>query len=284
MSNERRDPRLVIDYTQSAPAVYNFFARRLIEIDESLHVLACANQNRNLPLPSWVPDFSQPASSAWLSGLDISCGVPFSASGSTTPIVKDLEDPSALSLRGFQFDRINRCLSLGDKIVTAPGDSIGAILMGIIEQYRSDLTFATASEQADIVMYSTLSVDIGPTCDRLLDNAKLLRFPKATNWFKHHSLDDQMDGEAGIEPAHHIQSMLVGRDVFLTERGYLVLGPRGATVNDVVCILYGAVVPFILRRQGQGCELVGECYVHGIMDGEAMLKFRDYAEEDFVLF
>ncbi len=167
--------------------------------------------------------------------------------------------------------------------MTASWDTIGATVTGIIQQYGSDSTLATASEKADMVLYSTLSADVGPTCDRLLENAKVLTFPKATNWFKHHSVDEEMDGEAGIEPAQHIQSMLCGRDIFVTEGGYLVLGPRNAVLDDVVCILYGGIVPFILRKQGEQYELVGECYTHGIMDGEAMINVRKDVEEDFML-
>jgi hypothetical protein len=42
----------------------------------------------------------------------------------------------------------------------------------------------------------------------------------------------------------------------------------------VICILFGASVPVVLRADSVGDDsdfrLIGECYVHGIMDGEAM--------------
>jgi hypothetical protein len=34
-------------------------------------------------------------------------------------------------------------------------------------------------------------------------------------------------------------------------------------------ILYGASVPFVLRKSSEVFELIGECYIHGIMHGEA---------------
>lgn len=43
---------------------------------------------------------------------------------------------------------------------------------------------------------------------------------------------------------------------------------RGA--GDVVCVLFGNKVPFCLRPMGRRYLLVGECYVHGLMKGEAM--------------
>jgi hypothetical protein len=48
-------------------------------------------------------------------------------------------------------------------------------------------------------------------------------------------------------------------------------GPDGLRVGDIVCVLYGGDVPFILRLDGQGqYALIGECYVGGIMHGEAL--------------
>lgn len=45
--------------------------------------------------------------------------------------------------------------------------------------------------------------------------------------------------------------------------------------GDIVCILFSGPVPFILRRDGEYYKLVGGCYVHGIMYGEAVNMRRD---------
>lgn len=61
----------------------------------------------------------------------------------------------------------------------------------------------------------------------------------------------------------------------VARKGYFVLRPGRLQENDVVVVLRGGTVPFLLRRvsvMGNGPEggwvLVGECYVHGLMDGE----------------
>ncbi|KAH6674786.1 heterokaryon incompatibility protein-domain-containing protein [Halenospora varia] len=65
-----------------------------------------------------------------------------------------------------------------------------------------------------------------------------------------------------------------------TRSGYMGLVPPGSRVGDVVCVLFGMQTPVVLRKiedveGGFGeeitYELVGECYMHGMMDGE-MLK------------
>ncbi|KAH8805402.1 heterokaryon incompatibility protein-domain-containing protein [Xylogone sp. PMI_703] len=48
------------------------------------------------------------------------------------------------------------------------------------------------------------------------------------------------------------------------------LAPSGAREGDIICILFGCSVPVVLRSQGHHFEVIGECYVHGMMDGEAL--------------
>ncbi|KAF5541072.1 heterokaryon incompatibility het-6 [Fusarium mexicanum] len=59
------------------------------------------------------------------------------------------------------------------------------------------------------------------------------------------------------------------RVLYLTEKGYLGLGPARTEVGDDVSLIAGAHVPFVLRKGNQGWILVGETYVHGVMYGEA---------------
>ena len=58
------------------------------------------------------------------------------------------------------------------------------------------------------------------------------------------------------------------------------LGPRGTQLGDLICILFGCSVPVILRPQMESSgsdimhyEIVGESYIYGMMDGEAISKF-----------
>ena len=42
--------------------------------------------------------------------------------------------------------------------------------------------------------------------------------------------------------------------------------------NDFICILHGCAIPFVLRKNGDFFELLGECYIHGFMNGEYYTK------------
>jgi hypothetical protein len=65
-----------------------------------------------------------------------------------------------------------------------------------------------------------------------------------------------------------------GRVFFRTAKGYYGLGPRGVKAGDGIFVTPGGWMPMILRQVEDGLEpkarLLGECYVHGIMKGEAM--------------
>ncbi|KAH0536831.1 hypothetical protein FGG08_006329 [Glutinoglossum americanum] len=80
--------------------------------------------------------------------------------------------------------------------------------------------------------------------------------------------------ERYAELAHNT---LRGRTFFITTKGYMGIGPGDMAKGDPAVILYGARTPFILRPVGSGgkWQLVGDCYIHGIMAGEAIVKERE---------
>lgn len=61
------------------------------------------------------------------------------------------------------------------------------------------------------------------------------------------------------------------RRFFVTRKGYMGLGPRSMQPADEVFVFSGGDVPFILRQSGSGeHRLIGEVFVHGIMNGEVL--------------
>ena len=55
----------------------------------------------------------------------------------------------------------------------------------------------------------------------------------------------------------------------LSEKGYLGVVPKESQISDVILIIEGLSTAWILRpHSGATFRLVGNCYIHGIMDGE----------------
>ena len=65
--------------------------------------------------------------------------------------------------------------------------------------------------------------------------------------------------------------IIFGRQGFVTETALLGLGPEDLRAGDLVVVMMVVDVPIILRANALGkYTVIGEGYVHGIMDGEAM--------------
>ena len=90
----------------------------------------------------------------------------------------------------------------------------------------------------------------------------------AANIIMQEDRDEQDQAEKFANWAHTIclQTRRCG-----TARGYLGHVPKGARVGDVVCVITGAAVPFVIRQATGGYRVVGQCYLHEIMEGEVLL-------------
>ncbi|ROT37151.1 hypothetical protein SODALDRAFT_280002 [Sodiomyces alkalinus F11] len=82
--------------------------------------------------------------------------------------------------------------------------------------------------------------------------------------------------------ATHLLASCRGRAVLTTEEGYIGLGPRETRPGDRIVVLLGCDVPLVLRQvrssrsatageAGEAVVVVGDCYVEGLMTGEALL-------------
>ena len=90
-----------------------------------------------------------------------------------------------------------------------------------------------------------------------------------------------------VEPDHidpvHFRDALMQKDrvglyrrLITTDRGYIGIALDIVAQGDAVAVLFGCSMPMVLRKQGGDSQgevywrIIGECYIHGIMDGEAM--------------
>lgn len=61
----------------------------------------------------------------------------------------------------------------------------------------------------------------------------------------------------------------------MTTNGLVGLAPPQALPGDIIAIFLGAPIPQVLRKYDGHYELVGECYVHGVMSGEVLADLRE---------
>ena len=74
-----------------------------------------------------------------------------------------------------------------------------------------------------------------------------------------------------------VGATLANHTMFSTESGLLGMGPsKSMEDGDLVCVLFGADVPFLLGPTYDGGYLVvGECYMYDIMHGEVLDRLED---------
>jgi hypothetical protein len=75
-----------------------------------------------------------------------------------------------------------------------------------------------------------------------------------------------------------ITAIVQQKRLFTTAVGRVGLGPElmDHELEDTLCLLYGATVPFIIRlRPRGGYVLIGEAYVYGLLQGEGLSEGHD---------
>ena len=64
------------------------------------------------------------------------------------------------------------------------------------------------------------------------------------------------------------------------------IAPTRAKEDDMICILLGCSVPVVLRPVisggGRAYELIGDAYIHYIMDGEELRDYSTAAHEELI--
>jgi hypothetical protein len=106
--------------------------------------------------------------------------------------------------------------------------------------------------------------------------------------FKLTSLSNAPDSTAEAREAacKALEAGMRRRKLAITKNGYIGAVPNETQVGEVVCVLFGCSVPVVLRRTlDQSYTFVGETYLHGFMDAEA-IAFQVkcvFKEQEFLL-
>ncbi|KAG9203064.1 hypothetical protein G6514_003586 [Epicoccum nigrum] len=284
-----KNPRAWLHASYSVPVgkLYQEVTETIMEqADGDLHFLTGSGLGSDsYHLPSWVRNFAAPLSaeeasqeySRW------KAYTLYNAAAQTNSEAK-VVDASILSLSGTLVDRIER---IGTSIQEKDWSHIGptilawASLAGI-----SSLTRTPSLAPLQDRFWRTLLADCRPATHSGV--AASTRIPTApdeslSEWF----FDAQARLEEGEEPlitpqVYAFWRATHGRTFFCTVKGGSGLCFPHARPGDEVWVLAGGRVPFVLQGvddAGEDSEgdaerlrrrrLVGECYLHGFMDGEA---------------
>ncbi|KAL7791541.1 heterokaryon incompatibility domain-containing protein [Trichoderma ceciliae] len=259
------------DYNKTAAELYADVSRAIITNTGSLDVLnSCYGFfNSTIPdLPSWVASWNDTPVKYF--GDEI-----FNAAGASSVVYEDSDDKLLLRIKGRRVDSV--------KLTGQLPDSIGYSNEACIELWRYWWIFASTVESyptGDIVAdvfkvtlcwggdldYRRLGLgDYKETFDAWL---KLLTGPDDTDTIARHIFNDK-------EPykyAYRATSITWGRNLGITDKGYLAMVPITSGAGDEIVVFQGAKLPFVVRTEDGKSKLVGPCYIHGMMHGELAIK------------
>ncbi|MCJ1296763.1 hypothetical protein MMC34_008330 [Xylographa carneopallida] len=301
---------IVPDYDQPIGQVYRSFARQYIEKHRNLDLLEECGLSID-DIVSWAPNYCRKIYGHTLekhSDRDISIRVynasrgkpakfSFSDDSKTLTLVGCYSDPIMAVGGKWKFTNPRDLLDAGYKkqgmISGRSPSKINATLGPTLAQWKElmvtygkdrepgtqDLSYEALTQiryiHADDDLKSafdkTLCADIKWVPDA--DPMKLARHARISTGenvaFEH------INWQTG-EVKKEFKLAMKERIFFITKRGYIGLAPEAAEENDVVCVVLGAEVPYVIRPKTNGHYLfVGECYVHGLMDGQALQGYEE---------
>ncbi|KAH7124993.1 heterokaryon incompatibility protein, partial [Dactylonectria estremocensis] len=295
------------DYgTTTVEQIYTKIARAIIQ-DGELDLLClsqCPKEFRSLP--SWVPDWSGNIQPSFCSLGPTPTELPlFDASRSGQPSLIHTHDENILGVEGYLVDEIEEVC--GPWTYPVEGQSFDHVRyltylsqirsLCMISAARNNKIYETPRRRAegfwripvgDVEQLSTLEL-CRATSSSLKGYQKLFHNCEAEEQVK--ALSTVAEAEALFQQRHEDEGAstryrarlaeMRNKRPYLSKEGYVGMGPVTTAPGDVIAVLVGARVPFVLRPKGAGkFSFLGEAYCDGIMDGE-ITEAR--SKQDFVL-
>jgi hypothetical protein len=271
--------------TKTVLDVYRDIAKFLIIEHGNLAVLSHAGTSSILAdWPSWVPDWRHDKASNALSSkrtADV-----YNASKHQSLVVGISNNINVFTIQGTEAD-----------VVMAYGDRLASYGFGFVT-YQEEIEFVQTAWT--LLMRRPLSTPVSPKANDLvggfiqtltagLSNAHKPIYEDssfledALYWFAQHtsgmfptvSLFQRLrwslkrSPDSGRFHEAFVQAC-VDRRFFITKSGLMGIGPDNMKEGDVVTVLFGGNVPYLLRPVDAGFKFLGECYVPGLMEGEAV--------------
>ena len=255
--------RVPVDYSQSTQSLYTEIARFIISNTQNLRLLHRRRFGALEGLPSWVPDWN-----CENSDLPINDGhVDFSCSKKRMHIFEE-SSPLYLLTRGNIVAKIIRVAAhrFADYEREYSEGNVRSWLghHGLIPLIAAELNKRSDLQHREGYIKWLIAKTV--TCGRFQEKSSLN--------FTSGNIEDYSDLFTKLQAFRslYFQSLAKcgGRRLAVLDKYPLGLVPDFTKPGDLVCVLHGSSTPMVLRRVENDFECIGECYVHGIMYGEAV--------------
>jgi len=287
---------IVPDYSKSYPQIYRETTRLIVSCITDLDVLGevvTPIRRVGTGWPTWVPDWTKDPTFLRFTMFSTQN---FNACAGMPRQIDENTDMSILRLKGVGVDTITHCTPQFD----SPLHSVPS-LWGWTSKRLGPCTNLYLN--GDTLGFAFTITVTGADTGYGLHPADDPDFmAEASNFWKSSLSRDLLNGNRRNESKRSAVSTTrlsafqrsiccacTNRCFFITSKGYIGIGPSEMKPGDKVVVLLGGRTPFILRPctpqrigdeaaplpqdlHNDGYLLVGDCYVHGMMKGEIMMR------------
>jgi hypothetical protein len=270
LASDTNDLDIKPDYELSTAEIFTQLAARVIKSHQSLDCLGSAGIVKHKDIPSWAADWEQ---NYWrvpfpfhhrARVLDTERFVTaktriYNASEGMVPNIDFDSSERKLLVSGFIFDTIREVKSSKGR------------------RWSSDVEPAECWQEWISLVRQIGDVYVS-SCSTFEAFAKLLKADVHAVY-----IDGSADRGSAFEEFTSLEvnaftlndfgthNATAHRRLFATKNGYLGLAAAGTEIGDSICIVGGSQTPMVLRAVDDEWLFVGQAYIHGIMDGEAVV-------------
>ncbi|KAH6652497.1 heterokaryon incompatibility protein-domain-containing protein [Truncatella angustata] len=263
--------RLAPDYTKSKLEIYQETTVFLLK-DAGVRVFSSVEHTVQTlcdGYPSWVIRWDTSLS---MNNIYAHPATDFRAHGETTSSA--LVESNILHVKGIVVDSVETVFEMG--VSSNSTNVFFREMPSGTYYYLADLVRKLQCSQQYAYSYPLVT-----TLARILccDRGSLDSESPWNKWASQYQSQQSLQSSSHwSEPFYHWirkRGNFQGRALVITKKGFYGLGPQVTKRGDLCCVVYGSAVPFVLRpveaTTGQMIvQLLGEVYVDGIMNGEAV--------------
>ena len=284
-----REGDLAPDYRKSTEEIYREATGHILTQESYVRILSCVPdkyfRTSSFKLPSWVPDYTtspkpaplgthnylHPESVGYTAATDWPCSIKWTPGSDHLTILNAIEVDEIQTISSVGFAGSGQG---GD-----PFDALNAWFRMFAASIRDNFDVVTGADaEACETFWRTIT-----------GNKHVGTYPAppehAHDFFATYFTFQDGRGVSEISEMYETYQQAIrsfyfdyslasgGRRFFISKKGRLGMAPWSSNSGDKVFLFGGGPVPFVLRCSNEENSLhsfVGECYVHGIMDGEAL--------------
>ena len=270
-------PMVRVDYAQPFETVFARSTWQMMVQNSSLSILSLVERNRQASnLPTWAPDWRIREDHFEEMSNYLSPGLQYAATGTSRLAVRLSNDTKMISLSGLAWDRVSA-------VHSASSEKVEAWVDGMFDTLRDSKKFYiwTNEPLERALRRVTLA-------DTTLFTLRTTRWqPKSHTDFETIVANASSNGQQGRldygRLVHAIASNRRSRNILVSQKGRLGMASDKLREGDVIAMLLGGEVPLVLRPSDDDGHytFVAECYVHGFIDGEALVEARKSAQPEY---